>query len=340
LGEALELAGGLAWFWGARGHATEGRDHLAQLLGLPGEVHPRARVAALLGGARLAWTQGDYAAQERLATESLTIARALGDPKARAVSLIWLAQAANSHGDYVKARGLLEECVETCRRDRSLVAAEAESLLGNTARDQGDFSSARACYDAALAHETTASGRGHILSNLGWLAYYQGDLEGARGFQEESLQLRRQLGEPRSIAVSLTVLGKIAFAQGNPSAALALYAASLPLHQEVRNQWGIALVLEGLAVLEATAHPRRALRLAGAAATVRQLIGRPLPPAERPILDSGLAHARQALGAEASAAAWVEGQALSMEQAVAAALQQIKNDSPDMTRLEAARRAS
>jgi tetratricopeptide (TPR) repeat protein len=239
---------------------------------------------------------------------------------ALARSLHFLGQAANSRGDYATARALLEECIAICRRDPRLQPSGAESLLANSARDQGDFATARSLYESALTRKTALSERGHFLSNRGWLAYYEGNLEDARALQEASLQLRRQLNEPRAIAVSLAVLGKIAFARGDHRTARALYAESLPLHRAVGNQWGVALVLEGLSDLAATDQPSRALQLAGAAARVRSAIGRPIPPAERPIHDRNLMPARRALTPEAQAEAWAAGLAMSPEQSATEAL--------------------
>ena len=64
----------------------------------------------------------------------------------------------------------------------------------------------------------------------------------------------------------------------------------------------------------------RALRLAGAAAALRQSVGAPLPPVERARLDENLETARQAVSNTASAAAWVEGWAMPAEKAIAYAL--------------------
>ena len=60
----------------------------------------------------------------------------------------------------------------------------------------------------------------------------------------------------------------------------------------------------------------RSLRLAGAAAALRQNIGAPLTPAEQAKLEASLHPARQALTNTAGVAAWLEGWALPVEKAV------------------------
>jgi hypothetical protein len=136
----------------------------------------------------------------------------------------------------------------------------------------------------------------------------------------DSVDLQRELGQRRDAAISLTWLGKIAYAAGDEAAARAAYAESLPVHQRFENRWGIAVALEGCAALASQSQPASALRLAGAAAALRRAIGRPLPPAEQPVYERWLATARAALAAEAAAAAWTAGESLSLEAAITLAL--------------------
>ncbi len=65
----------------------------------------------------------------------------------------------------------------------------------------------------------------------------------------------------------------------------------------------------------------RAARLWGAAEALREVIGSPRPPNEREEYERGLATVREALGEEVFSAAWAEGRAMSLEQAIEYALQ-------------------
>ncbi|MGC2324467.1 MAG: hypothetical protein WA463_17670, partial [Terriglobales bacterium] len=62
------------------------------------------------------------------------------------------------------------------------------------------------------------------------------------------------------------------------------------------------------------------LRLAGAAAALRQMIGVPLASAEQAKLEVSLEPARQAVSNAAGTAAWLEGWAMPVEKAIAEAL--------------------
>jgi hypothetical protein len=65
----------------------------------------------------------------------------------------------------------------------------------------------------------------------------------------------------------------------------------------------------------------RAAWLCGAAGGLRTAIGAPLPPAERALYERAVADARAALGDDAFAVAWAHGHALSLERAIAEALE-------------------
>ena len=66
--------------------------------------------------------------------------------------------------------------------------------------------------------------------------------------------------------------------------------------------------------------PERAARLWGAAERLRQAIGCRTAPAARATYERAMAVVRAQLGDDAFAAAWAEGQAMTLEQAIAEAL--------------------
>jgi hypothetical protein len=81
------------------------------------------------------------------------------------------------------------------------------------------------------------------------------------------------------------------------------------------------LLLDGYAGLAAArGQAARGLRLAGAAAAAREAAGERLWVGEQPELDRWLAPARAALSEPDGAAAWAEGSAMTLEQAIADAL--------------------
>ena len=80
--------------------------------------------------------------------------------------------------------------------------------------------------------------------------------------------------------------------------------------------------LEGAAgVVGAQGQPERAARLFGATDAVRTALSVPVRPADRRRYDRDVTAVCTALGPDAFAAAWAAGRALSLEQAIAEALE-------------------
>ena len=68
--------------------------------------------------------------------------------------------------------------------------------------------------------------------------------------------------------------------------------------------------------------PERAVTLAGAAARLRKIIGRPAAQFERDRLDVWLERCRQTLPPQHESAAWTKGQAFATEDAINYALEE------------------
>ena len=70
----------------------------------------------------------------------------------------------------------------------------------------------------AVAH-TRAGGHvlftGLFLGTLGWYTFMEGDLEAARGFKEEGLEILRDLGAREAVGLALLGLAHIARTDGD-----------------------------------------------------------------------------------------------------------------------------
>jgi len=165
-------------------------------------------------------------------------------------------------------------------------------------------------------------GISNVLNSLGWLAYRQRDYSLARSFQEACLTIMREVKDQRGIADALHSLGAAVYEQADYALSRTLWEQSLRMRWELENRWGIADSLEvlvGLAVVQQ--QPERATRLWGAAERLRDVIGSPLLPATKARYAADVAVARKTLGEDAFAAAKAEGGAMTIDQAVAYALQ-------------------
>jgi hypothetical protein len=104
-----------------------------------------------------------------------------------------------------------------------------------------------------------------------------------------------------------------------------LLEEGLTTYRELGSKGGIAQLLEALSELAlAEGKPERTARLCGAAEALRDILCLPLGPVDRAEYERNVAAARAALGKEAFVAAWAEGRAMTLEQAVAYALNEGK----------------
>jgi predicted ATPase/predicted Ser/Thr protein kinase len=318
----LRLGAALFRFWEMREYLAEGRDSLDKLLKLAGAAAPtKARARALFAAGVLAGEQGDYASAYALINESLDITRQLGDKQGVAVSLNALAVNARDRDELPVARSLFEESLVEWRElgDQKAVARSL-SNLANVVKLQGDSARARALYAECLSIFQGLGDRTGVAWSMNYqgdVARDQGDSAAARTLYEQALAIFRQLGDPWGIAGTLADLGSLAREQRNYPTAHSLYGESIKLFQELEHKRGIARLLECFACSAAAQlQAERSLRLAGAAAALRQNIGAPLTPPEQAKLEAALDPPRQALTNTAGTTAWLEGWAMPVEKAV------------------------
>jgi tetratricopeptide (TPR) repeat protein len=321
------LASALRFFWQYRGYWQEGREHLARVLALPGEaVSPRVRAKTLFHTGFLAIHQGDFGAARPLVEESLATLRALEDRQEIHKLLNALAIVAREQGDLAAARSLFEESLASAREvGNPLGVAVALNNLGWTVLLQGDFEAARALLEECLPLVREVGNRDNTaqaLCRLGTVARYRGDFATARARYEESLAVAREFGAPRETAWALHEMGMLACCQGDYAAARSHCGEALAIRHKLGERRRIPQCLEGLAwAAGGEGQLARVARLLGVAEALRESNGTPVAPVERADYASSLAAARAGLGEEAFAAAWAEGRAMTMEQAVTCALE-------------------
>jgi predicted ATPase/transcriptional regulator with XRE-family HTH domain len=285
----LRLVASVFRFWMARGHLREGRTWVEGLLKQGEDTAAadsgEARTRALFAAGTLALYQGDKTAAET-----------------------WLEQAA--------ARGRAEGDLGT--------AANALSSLGVVAMQQGHLEQAGARLDESLTLARAVGERRGIavvLTNLGIVVYLQHDLSRAADCFSEALAVARQLGDRDLIATSLANLSAVALQRGEVPKAEALGREALALYRELSDPRRCAVGLEGLASSAGMAGlGARAARLLGAAMTVREALGAPLPAHELADVEQFVAVGRTKLGEEQWALALTAGRALSLRDAIAEAL--------------------
>ncbi len=322
----LRLAGTLGLFWYLHGHWSEGRGWLEGMLTqTEGLGRTPARAKALLNAGTLAHYQGDYGQAVLLLGESLTLHRKLGDKVGSAWSLYRLGHTADRQGHYERAAALLGESVMLFRQAADKWgAALSLCILGWATWHLGDYEvAAMFCQESLALSRELGQPRGvaWALYCLGGVTMSQGDYGQAIALSEESLALFRHLGTKDGIALSLHTLGYMALFQGHYGRAASSFGESLGLRRELGDNVGVAHGLAGLAgVAGSQGRSAPAARLFSAAAALLDTIGASLEPVDRAAYDRNVAAVHALLDEAAFEAAWVEGQALSQEQAIAEAL--------------------
>jgi tetratricopeptide (TPR) repeat protein len=277
-------------------------------------------------GIRLAHL-GDFAGAQTHHDQGIPLYRELMSLQEYANVLHELGRLARERGDAITAWARLEES-SALFRDQGNEAGVASALmtLAEVAVLQEDDVTAQ-----RLLEESWALGRQEddpyltawTLNHQGHVAQLRGDYDRALRLHTDSLALfQEQFGDqPRRAAWAYHSLGEVALAMGNLKDARTWLAANLQVCYEGGDQATIAWCLAGLGSAAAfDDKPARAARLWGAAEALRQRIGCRPGPVARATYERAGEVARGQLDEATFAAAWAEGRALTLEQAIAEAL--------------------
>ncbi len=204
--------------------------------------------------------------------------------------------------------------------------------LGLIANEQGNPQRAISLMEQSLALFRALGDRWAIGCTLLFLAFPQLDMAGSGDTQdnrsracellEESLAHIRHVGDVHIIAATLVLLGSVVGKQGDGRRARVLLEEALRLADEIGNKQQIVHALMGFAELAAQgrgAEVERAARLTGATQALISVIGSDQMNWGHQAA-SRFVGLRAQLGDARFAAAWAEGQVMTLEQAVAYAL--------------------
>jgi predicted ATPase/DNA-binding SARP family transcriptional activator len=289
----------------------------------------RGIAAALWELAGAASNQHDAGRAVVLWEEILTLYRKLGDQRGIAATLWILGWSAFWGSDLQRARSLAEESRALYRRlDNKQGIAEVNDLLWCIDWQQTRFDQAIHAGEEGLA---AARELGylqyvtHFLLQLGSVALQRGEYDRAASLCEESAAVARQTKFPYRILWALAHQGRAALYLGQHERAVRLCREGL----EIAGPCGyadaaVAQCLEVLACETVQRRPERAVRLFSAAEALRRAYGEWVMSScfDHPESASHLATARTALDEPAFTAAWAEGQAMTLQQAVEYALEE------------------
>jgi predicted ATPase/class 3 adenylate cyclase len=297
-------------------------DNLRSALGWA-EAHGEIDTGLRLGLAFSALALGQGTPGEARERMDRLLALDGGSPPLRARGLVWLGWLASVQGAVDAAEEAAERAIQLAA-DQTWVRAIALHLRGSVELDRGPSDAARQWFEEALELLETdpdaAVWRPGTLTNLGLLATLRGDFAEAHQMFEATLAALPADGSPFARA---TVLGNLAWVvrrEGDWAHAAALQREALALHNEFRNWLSLAIGFEGAAEhAVAGGQAGTAAVLLGAADALRTRADMVIEPFNLDEHRDLVERTRLALGEEPFAAAWAQGEDLTLEDAISTA---------------------
>jgi hypothetical protein len=172
-------------------------------------------------------------------------------------------------------------------------------MAGVIAGEFGDIQRGEQFQLEALDHFRACEdgwGQMAVFSRLTDLALRGGDFIRAERVATDSLSMAEAVGEQSGIGVARTNLAIIGVERHRPDDAKRHATEAIRHFTAVGEQEGTSCALELLAAAVADAHPRKAARLLGLAAVLREALGTVRGSPEQSLLDRTLARVRAQLG--------------------------------------------
>lgn len=291
----LRISGALQKFWNLDGHYREWRGWIESMLEASREVAPGVLSKTLTVAGWLAMHDGDLSSALDRSSAGLALARQVEDHSMIQNAALSLGLVHLGRGEILQAVDLFEEGIAMQK------PLGATHLLGQ------------------------------CVYGLGLVAQMRGDYDTARRYFEQSVVTDRSRGEVLIVSSPLRALGGIDLAQGQFESARRRFGAALQNSQIIQYRDGIKISLEGMAAsLAALGQMERAARLWGALGAMHEEIYGPsvgddaIPFARLPHLSPHMTTLAPYFNEPGWKAAQAEGHAMSLEQAIAEALQDIE----------------
>lgn len=322
---ALRL-GSILWrLWAVYSYLSEGTLWLEEILAkTSAQTHSPVHYAkALFGAGRLAMFQQKLAQAEQYFQESLALYQALQDPIGQAtlwnsLGKIALQQGALQQGAQERAGQLFNEALALFRAAGDTAGAvHTLNNLGQLAFYQGHYEQANTFLLEALElgealgiSETQAI----TLNGLGEIARIQMRYKAAVTFYNKTLELYKHLNYAMGQALVLHNLGQVKLAQKQFQEAKNFFRESLSLLRTMEEKLYVGWNLTGLGVaILNLGNPKHGVRLFSAAQALFQRFGGQLDAIDQVTYENWLAESKKQLPESEWQQAWLEGQAMPVE---------------------------
>ncbi len=326
LARALNAAGSLALF---QRDLVVAKSYTEQALELQRDLRDKYGLVDTLDIlASITRDLGDYATARHYYEESLALAD-WNATRLYAVNPLNQGHLTMEAGDYIAARAFFEQSLQVAREQGYQdVIGGALNALGDIDFEEGDYDEAlRRCDEAHMAYEAYSQGAGgYETTTRGLVAIAEGDYVKASELLEDNLRMAHEWGSNPAIGGALISLGRVEFAQQHIVAASSRFKQGLQLLRDSGLKREIAETLTFVGDTEAAAGSkaaaRKAVNLISYSTQLLNICGAALSRSQVPLKEAALAACRASLDEEEFAAAWVVGEAMTMEQAIDYALGQ------------------
>jgi tetratricopeptide (TPR) repeat protein len=221
------------------------------------------------------------------AKESLELSRGLGNLSGIAACLILIARTTIWEGDLSSPAPWLKEALSICRQ------------IGNHTNE------------------------GEALEVYGTLAFWQGDYQQAHAYYQEAIALTEKTGNNFQNLWAHIFMTYATFRLGDIQKARELFGISVQRTHKAGLTIALVFAIEGLASLYVNQNqPERAARLFAWADVIREKIGDHRPPVEQNSIERDVTVIHSKLNDSAFARLSAEGQAMTVDEAVALALEE------------------
>lgn len=274
-------------------------------------------------GAIAFWGEANKNKAQSYYEQSLKISQKHGDQHGSAVSLSYLARI--NYRDE-SALSMFEQSLDLFRQLGDLYHISVVFMhLGWKSRDEGDFQQARLFYTQGLEiNETLKSQEGiaEMLLQMGELSALEGNYDQADEYYQRSLYLSREYRLKLDEGLTYHYLGILSLHRNDHKLAAQYFKEDYHLSHQMNEKMQAFELLSGLSAVASGLNDHEyAARLYGAASTIFEQD--PLMPLEHAEVNRRIQISREQLGNEKFEALAAEGSAMTMDQAIAYALEDI-----------------
>ncbi|HEX2696271.1 MAG TPA: adenylate/guanylate cyclase domain-containing protein [Anaerolineales bacterium] len=336
----LRMVWNLSNYWWLRGHEAEGRQWatmaLAKADALPvsdGETGSRLtslRAHAYQALAMVTYSQGDNAHAMLASERAAALADQLGDKRLLALALSFEIFARLFVADTKDTEEIAQKALDAARESGdqyalgislAMVGRRLAVIDGNNQRGQKYFE------EAMTILQQSGNRWGYTMTLLGsaMTEKYNGNYAEARRIFMACDPLFREMGDRHRMNMIKSELGHIDRYEGNYQKAKDAYKETIVEWKRIGHRAAIAHQLECFAgIAKVEEQGGRAARLFGAAEALREKIDIPMTAMEKIEYDREIADLKAGMEEKVFIAAWAEGRAMSVDQAVDLALERGK----------------